>query len=65
MSKNNKPSYSQKQKVILNNKYYNCHKMEHFGQDCKIQDFKLAKRKANNTRQDNAPRSKQHQLQLR
>ena len=65
MSRNNKPSYSQKRKATLGDKCYNCHKMGYFGRDCRMQDFRLAKRKANNTRQDNTPRSKQHQLQLR
>ena len=65
MSRNNKPSYSQKQKTTLNDESYNCHKIEHFGRDCRMQDFRLAKRKASDTRQDDAPRFKQHQLQLR
>ena len=50
MSKNNKLSYSQKQKATLNDKYYNCHKIKHFRQDYRMQNFKLAKRKASDTR---------------
>ena len=65
MSRNNKPNYSQKRKATLDDECYNCHKMGHFGLDCRMQDFRLAKRKANDKRQDNTPRSKQHQPQLR
>ena len=31
MSRNNNPSYNQKQKATLNNKCYNCYKIRHFG----------------------------------
>ena len=65
ISKNNKPSYNEKQKVILNNKYYNYYKMGHFKWDCKMQNFRLAKKKASDTIQDDAPRSKQFQPHLR
>ena len=58
MSRNNKPSYSQKQKITLNNKCYNCHKMVYFEQDYRMQNFRLAKRKASDIRQNNVPRSK-------
>ena len=58
ISRNNKPSYYQKQKAILNDKYYNYYKIGHFRQNCRVQDFRLAKRKASDTKQNNAPRSK-------
>lgn len=48
ISKNNKLSYSQKPKVILDDKYYNYHKMWYFRWNYKMQDFKLAKKKTNN-----------------
>lgn len=58
MSKNNKLSYSQKQKTTLNDKYYNYHKMRHFKQDYKMQNFRLAKKKVSDTKQDNVLRFK-------
>ena len=39
--------------------------MGHFGRDCRMQDFRLAKRKASDKRQDSTSRFKQHQRQLR
>lgn len=60
MSRNNKSSDSLKLKATFDDKYYNCHKMGHFGWDYRMQDFRLAKKKASNTRQDNTSRFKQH-----
>lgn len=64
MSRNNIPSYSQKQKVTLNDKYDNCHKIRHFRQDCRMLKILDSLKKAYNIKQNNVPRFKQHQPQL-
>lgn len=47
MSKNS----SYKRKVTSEDKYFNCHKMGHYGKDCKYLDYRLLKKKnSSNTR---------------
>ena len=50
ISRNIKPSYSWNQKAILDKKYYNCHKIGYFEYDCRMQNFRLAKKKVSNIR---------------
>ncbi len=57
MSKNS--GQKRKAKATSEDECFNCHKMGHFGRDCKFPDYRLKKKNSSSTKQDcdnNSPR---------